>query len=434
MLTLSKHREHSSIFWVYAGNANRFLEAYKRIASTCDIPGRDLPELDVMELVRSYLEDRYRFQWLMIVDNVDDASFFGRNKSTDRALSDYVPKGPKGSILYTTRSRDVAMDLTPDKNPIGIPFMNPTEARALLGGNFLGLTPEQIIMELLEELDRLPLAIAQASAYIQKRQMGVAEYLETYRNSNSFKIVFLSHEFVDQSKGPDAKPKDSVAATWMLSFNYIKSVNSRAADLLCLISFLDRQRIPISLLTPGDEEDSGEIYEAIGILEAFSLVVANKTDHNYDMHRLVQVATRAWLSSHDRNGGEEWAEKALSLVATRFPSAEFENWPICASYLPHSEAVLSFKFGTVSDERRSLRAKLLLNTSWYLEQQGSLSSARTQIEDSFQLREKALGPEHRETIASQERLAFVVMAQSDYPLAHKHFRQVINLREKLFGK
>lgn len=62
--------------------------------------------------------------------------------------------------------------------------------------------------------------------------------------------------------------------------------NPKVAYVLSLISFLDRQRIPQSLLDSEDEH-LDELEEAVGALEAFSLVVANTKDRCYDIHRLV---------------------------------------------------------------------------------------------------------------------------------------------------
>jgi len=62
----------------FASNAARFEEAYKRIASECDIPGHQDPQVNVMQLVRNWLESVYMCNWLMVIDNVDNANTFFR--------------------------------------------------------------------------------------------------------------------------------------------------------------------------------------------------------------------------------------------------------------------------------------------------------------------------------------------------------------------
>jgi hypothetical protein len=119
-----------SIFWVYASNIARFEEAYKRISDECDIPGREDPKDDLMQLVQNWLETKIKMPWLMIVDNVDDAKEFFQKTHTGKSLTEYVPKTSNGSILYTTRSRDIGWDLAGD--PISVPSMTREEAGTLL--------------------------------------------------------------------------------------------------------------------------------------------------------------------------------------------------------------------------------------------------------------------------------------------------------------
>lgn len=68
-------RDHISM-WVHARKAARFVQSYKRIPSEFQIPGRDDPNADVLQLVRDWLEAKYECRWLMIVDNVDDRNMF----------------------------------------------------------------------------------------------------------------------------------------------------------------------------------------------------------------------------------------------------------------------------------------------------------------------------------------------------------------------
>ena len=113
---------------------------------------------------------------------------------------------------------------------------------------------------------------------------------------------------------------ESVATTFMISFDYVRKVNPRASDLLSVMSFLDRQGIPKSLIL--DEDDMG-FDDAIGMLDAFSLIEMNDQFDTYEVHRLVQLATRAWLSKYDEGGGKSWASQALELLSARFPSGQY---------------------------------------------------------------------------------------------------------------
>ncbi|KAL9133932.1 MAG: hypothetical protein Q9175_004893 [Cornicularia normoerica] len=99
------------------GNAARFVQSYKRIPSEFQIPGRDDPNADVLQLVRDWLEAKYECRWLMIIENVDDRNmFFETFTYAGKALRE-----------------DIGMDLALDRVPITVPSMDVQEAQALLG-------------------------------------------------------------------------------------------------------------------------------------------------------------------------------------------------------------------------------------------------------------------------------------------------------------
>ncbi len=69
--------------------------------------------VDVIPLVKSWLEEKDAGQWLMVVDNADDYQlFFGRPAEVVDAsassykgnLGNYLPECAHGSILVTTRT------------------------------------------------------------------------------------------------------------------------------------------------------------------------------------------------------------------------------------------------------------------------------------------------------------------------------------------
>ena len=67
----------------------RFQESYKQIAAEVQLPGRDDPQVDVLQLVRNWLERQYKKTWLMIIDNVDDTQLFGQLQNR-KSLLEYM--------------------------------------------------------------------------------------------------------------------------------------------------------------------------------------------------------------------------------------------------------------------------------------------------------------------------------------------------------
>ena len=418
------------MFWIHAGNAAKFGESYKRIASELGIPGRDDPNVDELQLVRDWLEVKYECRWLLIVDNVDDRSvFFKRHPHTRKALREYVPQTSKGSILYTTRNRDIGMDLALDREPITVPSMDAQEARALLGQRLRTESTETEQLELLGELVYLPLAISQAVAYMAKRRKSVAEYIKIYRGSESTRVRLLGQRF--NYHGREARPLESVVTTWWVSFNHIKTENPRAADILSAISFMDQQGIPFSLLI-ADEEDEFDFEEAMGLLEAFSLVTLDTHRHACNVHRLVSVAVQAWLGEYE-NTKDTIAVQILETLSDRFPDGSFESWPTCRKYIPHAEEVLRSSAVVNRATSQPAQASLLLKMSIFLRTQGRYEASELKAKASVEICERLYGLAHPDTLFAMASYAATMQLLGRYQDALLLQRQVLKLREKVLG-
>lgn len=418
------------MLWVHAGNTARFVESYKRIASEFQISGRDDPNVDVLQLVRDWLEAKYECRWLMIFDNVDDRRiFFETYTYTGKALREYVPQTSKGSIIYTTRNVDIGMDLALDRVPVAVPPMDVHEAQALLGNRIRAESTETEQLELLEDLVYLPLAISQATAFMAKRHKSVAEYVKLYRGSESTRIRLLGQRF--NYHGREARPLESVVTTWWVSFNYIKTENPRSAEILSMMSFIDQQGIPFSLLI-ADEEDSFAFEEAMGLLEAFSLVTLDTDRYSCNVHRLVTVAVQAWLSEYD-NKREMIAAQVLELVSDRFPNGFFESWPTCRIYFPHAEEVLRSSAAVIQAGSFHAKASLLLNLSTFLRTQGRYEASELRARESMQLFERLYGSEHSDTLSAIASYARALHTLGRYQEAMLLQRQVLKSSEKVLG-
>lgn len=108
------------VFWMHASTRARFEEAYRGLADRLALPGRHDPKVDVLRLVSDWLCDETNGQWTMIVDNADDVETFfpsqGRKReeasdSLSALLAAYLPQSRNGSILITSRNKDVAARL-----------------------------------------------------------------------------------------------------------------------------------------------------------------------------------------------------------------------------------------------------------------------------------------------------------------------------------
>lgn len=138
------------------------------------------------------------------------------------------------------------------------------------------------------------------------------------------------------------------------------------------MSFFDRQAIPIKFLEYYNEQQDQEGYreirlqETLGILKAFSFVTEGQ-DQSLDIHRLVQLISRKWLTREKKL--EHFANQALSVMSQTYPTGAYENWITCSKYLPHAYQVLTFEVAVSKNEKMG-KGVLLHNMALYLLYQG----------------------------------------------------------------
>lgn len=159
------------VFWIHASNAARFEQGYQQIATVAEIPGRDDPKTNVLQLVYHWLCDARNGGWLVVLDNADDDIIFFRcNGSNERwPLMSLLPQAAHGSILITSRNGRAARNLVgSDGHVIEVQPMNEEEShiflRARIPASQSGESEEDE-KALVQTLEYIPLAITQAAAY-----------------------------------------------------------------------------------------------------------------------------------------------------------------------------------------------------------------------------------------------------------------------------
>ncbi|KAH6971524.1 hypothetical protein BKA56DRAFT_557396 [Ilyonectria sp. MPI-CAGE-AT-0026] len=425
-----------SIFWVNASGAEQLQQSFSVIARDCQVPGCNDLKIDVLPMVKKWLESNDCGRWLMIIDNADDMELFseGSGPETRTIVSDadfarYLPEFGHGHILVTTRNKQVGVDLTLGQPPIKVDRMDENESEHLLQTR-LGdeSTSHTDLSNLSTKLDHIPLALTQAAAYIEKNSIQVSKYLQLLDEGDQSFVKFLGKNFETVGRYPEI-PR-AITQTWMLSFRMIQRQNPFAAELLSLMSFLDRQAIPEAfLLSYGERNGRTDLLEAVGVLKAFSLVSEDKDD-NLNMHRLVHLVTRKWLTEEDT--AIHYAGQALLAVAKVYPFGEFENREKCSAYLPHANAVLK---ETISMSRAEAvwKAYLLHNTAEFFYFKGKYRDSERLYAESLAIREEVLGNKHPETLRTMNNLASTSMEQGRWDEAEVLQVEVLENRKRMLG-
>ncbi|KAI9730826.1 MAG: hypothetical protein M1834_005544 [Cirrosporium novae-zelandiae] len=138
---------------------------------------------------------------------------------------------------------------------------------------------------LLELLNHHPLAISQVCWFMAIRSMAVSDYVQLFQESSENQLLLLSGE-MDSTRS-------AFFYTLLLSFDRIKSTMPRAADILYIMSMLDSQKIPRSLILELDAplNDPAQNKMAIRFLMKSSLIQYNIHGKTITLHKLVHLAT-----------------------------------------------------------------------------------------------------------------------------------------------
>lgn len=347
-----------------------------------------------------------------MIDNLDDffldqpvPSHEEGSRSSNRIKLDsfltYLPRSQNGSVIITTRSKEVALKLVYERDIILVEPMDQAHALALIKKKLLIPAKEEDAQRLVEKLDYMPLAIAQAVAYLNKRaeRSSVTQYLEDFEKNDRKRIKLLQTEPSNPLR--DYEAENTIMDTWQISFNHVQRTRPSAAAILSRASFCDRQGIPEILLRtrpePGEDTDSissDDFEDDLQILRDFLFISQNADGRTFEMHRLVQLATRNWLRAHREF--EDCQAQFLKGFAMYLPSYPLRFWATCGILLPHAQAAYMQR-PTMGDALVDWSDILYLAYQYLVEQEADREALKM-IQAAYNARKAVLGPNHLDTL------------------------------------
>ncbi|KAH7008703.1 hypothetical protein EDB80DRAFT_751332 [Ilyonectria destructans] len=443
----------SSVFWLDGRSEDRLrgsiASCIKRIPKG-QIPstGRDQSgahgkdDLDAaVASVMEWLARPDNGDWLLIFDNVDqDHEQGGVTGAYD--LRCYLP-GDHGAILVTTRLSRLAQ-LGESRRLAKVDL---SLSRTIFGkwyGGKLGSDCDQ----LLELLDGLPLALAQAASYLREKGIDATTYVQIYK-----------HQWDELMGSRDASSRPlldyeqgSIATTWMVSFKEIESKSTDAVNLLRLWAFLDNKQLWHGLLGAAAAAGAADRWpdwlgemarnvvrflDSIGLLLRYSMIETQEgLTGSYSMHPVVH----RWSSFLDGDQQKhESARLALMVVGLSVPMRESrEYWILQQKLLPHVERCAGWIREALAgadalgpDHTSTLYTANKLG-SIYL-RQGKFKEAEDMYERALEGYEKALGPDHISTLRTVNNLGNLYQHQSKFEEAEKMYKRALEGKEKALG-
>jgi hypothetical protein len=430
-----------SVFWVRAANFDVFKESIENIAIACGLLGAEQNQAVTLNSVQQHLLDKRNGGWLIVVDSVDTYDSVenpsrSSSKSTNSTrnmrrvpITNMIPRCSHGRVLFTTNSKIVASQtVAPEGHVLEIPPMSSQEAQELLQRqlsvastpsegppNYESIPATDDVERLVKHLGNLPLAIAQAAAYMRQRTLTTAAYLELIALDESTLTDLLQSDF--QGYETDRDFSKAIAATWNRAFDAIRSESSSAMELLSFISFLEPQNIPKSLLKALQSDERQLTANSLGTLQAYALVSYDPVSSTCNIHRLVQLAMRNRL--RDEEILETSATRALYILQKSFPDKASPRWDKRdlltaaknATLLSHALQVLKNEF-TNSDESNISASTLASNISNYYMQQGNFSEA-LKLADTAKTYLEKVGEPPRALVLSNQATEVMALREAD---------------------
>ncbi|MFI5593639.1 tetratricopeptide repeat protein [Amycolatopsis sp. NPDC051758] len=290
------------LMWISAGSRDAITSAYIDVAVELLGQNPTQPERAWRRLLEWLAETGTR--WLIVLDDLQ----------TPADLSGlWPPYSPNGRVVVTTRCRDAALQ-GDRRRIVDVELFAPDEALAYLAEKL----PDRArtgtgiaeLAGLADDLGYLPLALAQAAAYLINKPLLSCR---DYRAKIADRRTTLAELLPGEKHLPDEHAR-TVAATWALSTEAADRLEpvGAARSVLELLSLLDPAGVPIAVLTADVvaqylasrlERDvaAEDVVGGLECLQRFSLLTLepDQAHRAARVHALVQRAVRDTLSPID---------------------------------------------------------------------------------------------------------------------------------------
>jgi hypothetical protein len=277
--------------------------------------------------------------------------------------------------------------------------------------------PAEQVEALAAELGFLPLALAQAAAYITNEDIGVQQY----RNLLATRLL---HEVVPEEGELTDDHQRIISATWELSIDQADAARPAglARPVLQLTSILDPAGIPQSVLSsppaldhlatylPGQGHmvDEETVDAALRVLHRYSLIDHDRAliYREVRVHQLVQRATRENLNAQVGLGPDLYAALAVTVadaILSLWPQIERDT---LGRILYANTTALRDSAGAALWHQDDGAHQVLFRAANSLGDIGQVTAARTTWTDLVVTAQHRLGPDHPDTLTTRANLAY----------------------------
>lgn len=413
------------LVWVSAADRESIIAVLA--AAAAQVCGADPTDgLRAAETFLSWLDRPEARPWLIVLDDLTDP---------DDLAGLWPPNTPRGHTIVTTRRRDAALDAH-GRSRINFDLFTVEEGRAFLKTRLGAHTAAHRGAEaLIAATARLPLALAQAAAFILDQPGMTCESYADMLNDRTVQLTHLSPERLS-----DEYPVE-VAACWAMSIEAAdrEAPLGVASRLMAVASLLDPAGIPVELFTTEEmhaalnESAAAEnelVEEPIQVLKAFArlhrLSLLDFDGRSIRVHALVQHAVRDRLSSTQLSDA---ALTAAGALGETWPEVENDQF-VSANLRANTSYLRLHAFDTLleSDSRY-----LLFTAGHSLGEAGRVMEAVAYFDDLHAGFTATLGPDHPDTLTTRNEAAHWLGEAGDLPGAIARFEALLADRARALG-
>ncbi|MCC8244535.1 tetratricopeptide repeat protein [Saccharothrix luteola] len=371
------------VVWIAAVTRVAVISAYADAAGRVLRDAGGTPE-DAAAAFQTWLSSTDR-RWLVVLDDVQDPADL-------KGL--WPPSSPTGQVVVTTRRRDAALSRD-DRRLVEVGVFTEAESLAYLTAKLPG---HDQLPALADDLGHLPLALAQAAAFIaDKPLLTVADYRKRLADRRS-----LAQVLPTEGELPD-EHRATVAATWSLSIERADALRPEglARPLLEIISLLDPAGTPVAVLTAGNVlaslvVDADDVHDALGCLHRLSLITLDTG--TIQAHALLQRAVRDTIGPSRITPLAHLAADALLLT-----------WP---GYEANSALAGSLRSAAAALHRNTAPAlweprghAILIHAGRSTGEAGLYTDAIDYFRELRRQAEHHLGPDHEDSLNARNEIA-----------------------------